>query len=80
MYSCLEITQIQLEYAVSLTDILENIIDDVLALKFKDGNITAALIERLSEVQKRVKNGCSESLQLNAVVAAFVLARDEIFN
>lgn len=69
-----------MEYAVSLTDILENIIDDVLALKFKDGNITAALIERLSEVQKRVKNGCSESLQLNAVVAAFVLARDEIFN
>jgi DNA polymerase III delta prime subunit len=69
-----------LEYAVSLTDILENITDDVLALKFIDDNISANLIEHLSEIQKRVRNGCSEDLQLNALVAAFVLARDEIFS
>jgi DNA polymerase III delta prime subunit len=75
-----KITQIQLEYAISITDILENITDHVLSLKFHDENISAALIERLSEIQKRVKNGCSESLQLNALVAAFVLARDKIFN
>jgi hypothetical protein len=68
-----------LEHAISLTDVLENITDHVLTLKFQNENISAALIERLSEIQKRVKNGCSESLQLNALVAAFVLARDEIF-
>ncbi|KAI6184027.1 Replication factor C subunit 5 [Aphelenchoides bicaudatus] len=75
-----KISKIQLDYAVSLTDILENITDHVLTLKFQNENILAALVERLSEIQKRVRNGCSESLQLNALVAAFMLARDEIFN
>jgi hypothetical protein len=27
-----------------------------------------------------VKNGCSESLQLNALIAAFALARDHVFS
>lgn len=74
-----EISQIQVDHAISVADILENITDHVLALKFHNENISAVLIERLSETQKRIKNGCSEGLQLNALVSAFVLAREEIF-
>jgi DNA polymerase III delta prime subunit len=68
------------DYAISLTDVLENMTDLVLDLHFRDENISAALIEQLSAIQKRVKNGCSESLQLNALIAAFALARDHVFS
>ena len=57
--------------------------DSVLALTASKPNweehMVAALVERLSDIQKRVINGCSESLQLNALVSAFILARQMYF-
>ncbi|KAI6194380.1 Replication factor C subunit 5 [Aphelenchoides besseyi] len=71
-----KITKLQLENAISLSDVLENMLDHVLSLNFGDEYILAALVEQLSDIQKRVTNGCSEMLQLHGLIASFVFARE----
>ncbi|KAI6228124.1 Replication factor C subunit 5 [Aphelenchoides besseyi] len=74
-----KISKLQLENAISLSDVLENMVDHVLSLNFGDESILAALIEQLSEIQKRVTNGCSEMLQLHGLIASFIFAREKFF-
>ncbi|CAD5212365.1 unnamed protein product [Bursaphelenchus okinawaensis] len=66
------------ENALSMADVLENMADLVLATGFKE-NIAAHLIMELSKIQVNVTMGASENLQMNAMVAAFVCAREGTF-
>lgn len=40
--------------------------------------VRITLVEKLADVEHRLAYGCSEALQLGALVSAFVLARDDI--
>jgi replication factor C subunit 3/5 len=40
--------------------------------------VRITLVEKLADIEHRLAFGCSEALQLGALVAAFALARDDI--
>lgn len=40
--------------------------------------VRITLVEKLADIEHRLAFGCSEALQLGALVAAFALVRDEV--
>lgn len=70
-----KIQDIKLKKGLALQDILTELHLFVNKIEFPD-SILIDLIIKLAEIEKRVAIGCSESVQLNALVSAFQNARD----
>ncbi|XP_033355043.1 replication factor C subunit 5 [Bombus vosnesenskii] len=74
-----KIQDIKLKKGLALQDILTELHLFVNKIEFPD-SILIDLVIKLAEIEKRVSIGCSEAVQLNALVSAFQRARDiEIF-
>ncbi|CAD5216580.1 unnamed protein product [Bursaphelenchus xylophilus] len=73
-----KIKRILKENALSMADVLENMSELVMSIGY-DENIAAHLIMELSKIQTNVTMGASENIQMNAMIAAFVLAREGTF-
>jgi replication factor C subunit 3/5 len=69
---------IRLNQGIALTDVIENLLDHVMALNL-DEAIMCPLIDEMSKIQARMAQGCSEKLQLLCLISAFVLLRKEAF-
>ncbi|XP_017882167.1 replication factor C subunit 5 [Ceratina calcarata] len=70
-----KIQDIKLKKGLALQDILTELHLFVNKIEFPD-DILMNLIIKLAEIEKRVCIGCSEAVQLNALVSAFQNARD----
>ncbi|XP_071873304.1 replication factor C subunit RfC3 [Bombus fervidus] len=70
-----KIQDIKLKKGLALQDILTELHLFVNKIEFPD-SILIDLIIKLAEIEKRVSIGCSEAVQLNALVSAFQRARD----
>ena len=70
-----KIQDIKLKKGLALQDILTELHLFVNKIEFPDP-ILIELVIKLAEIEKRVAIGCSEAVQLNALVSAFQRARD----
>ncbi|CAL7941230.1 unnamed protein product [Xylocopa violacea] len=70
-----KIQDIKLKKGLALQDILTELHLFVNKIAFPD-SILIDLIIKLAEIEKRLSIGCSEAVQLNALVSAFQKARD----
>ncbi|XP_043798511.1 replication factor C subunit 5 isoform X2 [Apis laboriosa] len=70
-----KIQDIKLKKGLALQDILTELHLFINKIEFPD-SILIDLIIKLAEIEKRVSIGCSETVQLNALVSAFQNARD----
>lgn len=70
-----KIQDIKLKKGLALQDILTELHLFVNKIEFPD-SILIDLVIKLAEIEKRVSIGCSEAVQLNALVSAFQRARD----
>ncbi|XP_393747.1 replication factor C subunit 5 isoform X2 [Apis mellifera] len=70
-----KIQDIKLKKGLALQDILTELHLFINKIEFPD-SILIDLIIKLAEIEKRVSIGCSEAVQLNALVSAFQNARD----
>ncbi|XP_053982068.1 replication factor C subunit 5 isoform X1 [Hylaeus anthracinus] len=75
IYRYIEIQDIKLKKGLALQDILTELHLFVNKIDFPE-SILIDLVIKLAEIEKRVAIGCSESVQLNALVSAFQNARD----
>ncbi|XP_034949431.1 replication factor C subunit 5 isoform X2 [Chelonus insularis] len=66
---------LKLKKGLALQDILTQLHTFINRIDLPD-NIIMELIIKLAEIEKRTAAGCSESVQLNALVSAFQCARD----
>ncbi|XP_076635244.1 replication factor C subunit RfC3 isoform X1 [Colletes latitarsis] len=74
-YRYTEIQDIKLKKGLALQDILTELHLFVNKIEFPD-SILNDLVIKMAEIEKRVAIGCSETVQLNALVSAFQNARD----
>ncbi|XP_003398662.1 replication factor C subunit 5 [Bombus terrestris] len=70
-----KIQDIKLKKGLALQDILTELHLFVNKIEFPD-SVLIDLVIKLAEIEKRVSIGCSEAVQLNALVSAFQRARD----
>ncbi|XP_034949430.1 replication factor C subunit 5 isoform X1 [Chelonus insularis] len=70
-----KVEDLKLKKGLALQDILTQLHTFINRIDLPD-NIIMELIIKLAEIEKRTAAGCSESVQLNALVSAFQCARD----
>lgn len=70
-----KIQDVKLKKGLALQDILTELHLFVNKIDFPD-SILIDLVIKMAEIEKRVAIGCSEAVQLNALVSAFQNARD----
>lgn len=73
-----KITQLQQERGVALTDIVRELHPWMFNIDTLPPRVRITLVDKLADIEHRLAFGCSEALQLGALVSAFALVRDEI--
>lgn len=71
-----KLNQIKLDRGIALNDMIEMLHDNLLQYDLDD-KILAKMIQRLAEIEWRLSKGCSDELQMGALIAAFNFLREE---
>eukprot|EP00878_Enallax_costatus_P045954 GHUV01055497.1.p1 GENE.GHUV01055497.1~~GHUV01055497.1.p1 ORF type:complete len:181 (+),score=47.62 GHUV01055497.1:1122-1664(+) len=72
------VTKLQIDRGVALVDIIRELHPWIFNIQSLPPKVRITLVEKLADIEHRLAYGCSEQLQLGALVAAFSLVRDEI--
>lgn len=72
------ITKLQIDRGVALVDIVRELHPWMFNIAALPPKVRIMLVEKLADIEHRLAYGCSEQLQLGALVAAFSLVRDDI--
>eukprot|EP00775_Hariotina_reticulata_P011045 gene11045-11200_t len=72
------ISKLQVDRGVALVDIVRELHPWMFNIEALPPQVRITLVEKLANIEYRMAYGCSEQLQLGALVAAFSLVRDDI--
>ncbi|KAF8073115.1 RFC3 [Scenedesmus sp. PABB004] len=72
------IAKLQVDRGVALVDIVRELHPWMFSIDALPPRVRITLVDKLADIEHRLAYGCSEALQLGALVAAFALVRDEI--
>lgn len=67
------------QYGYALVDIVQSLSWKVLETSFPD-EATSILISKLSDIEYRLSKGCRDSIQVGAVVGAFIIVRHKLIH
>jgi len=73
----IELMEIKIEKGYALQDILTDVTKYVIRIKMAD-ETCIPLLRRLADIEYRLASGCSEKLQMSAMIAACKFAAEEM--
>uniref|UniRef100_A0A7E4ZQQ8 Activator 1 subunit 5 n=1 Tax=Panagrellus redivivus TaxID=6233 RepID=A0A7E4ZQQ8_PANRE len=72
------LNELRISSGIALTDVIDNVLDKVISMKIK-AEAVCGLVDALATIQSRLATGCSEKLQLLALVSSFTLFREKAY-